>query len=1384
MRAFTRWARTLGATGLVLVIAATSVIATEQAAEAAVVRPFALEYNADLYGDFILAGNGNSACPTPGSPVDPFGEPIATCATAQSGAYTAATGINDSYYMRWADVDASAATYNSSTASITIPDGATVEYARLSWGGDTGTIRLADNTVSALPGCNTRQFLAGAGTAVLPAGTPESTSPRFTVGAGTTAAVAPQVISRDALANVPASQPQFYAAYADVTSRFAGVATGGPVELTLGNVWTPQGFGCYSGWSITLVYAYDAPHANAPGKKHVLVYDGHVRQSSIDPATTVTATGFRASAAGARVGVVAFEGDSNISGDQFAVDGTVMAEPRTGSTANYFVSGADSASSPAVANNMSIDAKSVTAPIPAGATSTALTFSTSGDTFLAAGIALSVPVASLTISASTSPAGPYVSGAQVTRTITVESLGGPATGVVVDSTLAGCGHPLGSLAADTPVSYTCPLILGADATVIDTVTGLDGQGGPLTGSSETAFDVIRPEIDITATADQVSYALGDTITFSVRVENTGDTPLSAVQVTSPAAPACARSIGALGLAAESATSYTCTALAPIAGEEATLVATGAHLAGGTVTDSSTVSVATLGTVSGRVFADRDNNGAVGAGETGISGVTVTLSGTTDTGTTVSRSTTTDAGGAFSFAGVQGGTYTVAAAQPAAYDDGADTAGTNATLGLNDEATVVLAAGQSSTGTMFAERPTSSIAGAVYNDLDASGSREAGEPGIGGVTVTLSGQDGDGNTVSLSTTTDAADGAYSFTGLRPGSYQLAETQPSGYGAGTDAAGTAGGELSAANTISAIALPARTDAAGYLFGETSGVLAGAVFVDRDGDGIRTLGEPGLGGVIVTLSGTDANGPITARSAITGSDGNYAFGGLLAGTYTISESQPLAFGAGTGILGTAGGTVGTNVFSGVVLIGGAVGGGYLFGDTSASLSGAVFHDVDRSGTREATEPGLDGVVLTLTGTDVLGGDVDRASETAADGSFSFSGLLAGSYTITETQPSGYADGVAILGSAGGALAGSGSMTGVGLAGGENATGYLFAEQRGSLGGRVWLDADGDGIDGGGELGAAGVVVTLYEAAAPVGPALSRFAGVAINATALATAPAAITVIDTTTTDSDGRYSFDGLPAGSYLLGIDPGAGRWLTVPGRGSAASGSDFDWLTGFSGPFVVGMDGGATTIRATINAGLTDRADDLAVTLTGDRPTVSVGDTVRFTALVSNWGTVPAAGALVSISIPDGVRIEAGTGSGWNCTVSGQSVVCASSAAVLPGESFPPLTVTGLAHAVGFGSAVAAVALTDGIVDVDATNNEWAESLTIEAAILPPAILPPSPSATPSAPGAAAPAAQQGLAQTGGEFGLLATSAVLLLGVGGAVLVGRRRRGRSAAHRSA
>jgi len=225
----------------------------------------------------------------------------------------------------------------------------------------------------------------------------------------------------------------------------------------------------------------------------------------------------------------------------------------------------------------------------------------------------------------------------------------------------------------------------------------------------------------------------------------------------------------------------------------------------------------------------------------------------------------------------------------------------------------------------------SISGFVYVDHNNNGLKEAGEQGIPNVVVVLDGVDSNGAPVHITTTTNA-DGFYNFDNLLPGTYRITESQPAGYVDGLDTIGTPGG-TSSNDVFSNIVLAAGVNGANNNFGERLPVLlaslSGYVYLDCNDNGLREAGEAGLGGVKVTLTGTDDLGAAVNVVAYTGPDGGYMFIKLRPGTYTLTETQPGTHLDGKDTIGTPGGTTSNDKFSNIVVISGTVGTENNFGE-----------------------------------------------------------------------------------------------------------------------------------------------------------------------------------------------------------------------------------------------------------------------------------------------------------------------------------------------------------------------------------------------------------------------------------------------------------------------
>ena len=375
--------------------------------------------------------------------------------------------------------------------------------------------------------------------------------------------------------------------------------------------------------------------------------------------------------------------------------------------------------------------------------------------------------------------------------------------------------------------------------------------------------------------------------------------------------------------------------------------------------NTTLTVSTLGYVTGRVFQDNNvvPNGVFDAGtDTALAGVGIELrSGATCAGALVvagglTNPTTTDVLGNYSFAGLSAGSYSVCEpVQPTGTVNGKTTPGTitgvngstgTAGVGSNPTATTSRIGGivlnsnggggetSGSTGNNFSEIAPSSISGTVFLDQNNNGVQNGADIGIAAVAVNLTGYSygpdgidnggaGDDIVVSQSTTTNAS-GSYNFANLLPGKYSVTEpTQPPATSNGITTAGavpnsgTAGTSTGVAVTpsrISNIVLPPNTVASGNNFAEidNSRRISGNVFLDYDNNGLANGSDHGISGQPVNLTGIDINGnPVTA-STITLPDGSYVFSGLPEGTYTVSQpGQPAGTTNGITSAGSTGGT-----------------------------------------------------------------------------------------------------------------------------------------------------------------------------------------------------------------------------------------------------------------------------------------------------------------------------------------------------------------------------------------------------------------------------------------------------------------------------------------------
>lgn len=323
-----------------------------------------------------------------------------------------------------------------------------------------------------------------------------------------------------------------------------------------------------------------------------------------------------------------------------------------------------------------------------------------------------------------------------------------------------------------------------------------------------------------------------------------------------------------------------------------------------------------------VFEDSDRDGVQDAGEQGIDGVEVKLLADLDgdgeftdvieTTTTGDNPNTTDVveSGYYEFTTLAGD-YKVMFTEPenfefttqdAGGDDGADS-DADPTNGITD---VITLAGGEFNPTVDAG-VVSLLAGlgdTVFLDSDRDGIQDAGEQGVAGVTVDLTGAGADGefgtaDDITGTTTTDA-DGMYAFTDLVAGDYKVTFSDlPEGFEfttqdvGGDDAADSDADPTTGMSQVVTLAPGEFNPTLDAGIVEQLAGLGDKVFEDTNRNGIQDAGEIGVTNVTVELTGAGADGEFGTADDITGTtttdaDGMYAFNDLVAGDYKVTFSD----------------------------------------------------------------------------------------------------------------------------------------------------------------------------------------------------------------------------------------------------------------------------------------------------------------------------------------------------------------------------------------------------------------------------------------------------------------------------------------------------------------
>lgn len=349
-----------------------------------------------------------------------------------------------------------------------------------------------------------------------------------------------------------------------------------------------------------------------------------------------------------------------------------------------------------------------------------------------------------------------------------------------------------------------------------------------------------------------------------------------------------------------------------------------------------------------------------------------------------------------------------------------------------------------------------------------------------------------------------------------------------------------------------------------------LGDRVWKDDDGDGIQDPGEVGIAGVTLVLY--NSAGQIVGTTT-TDAFGFYKFSNLAPGNYTVRIAPPANYTLSSKDQGADDNADSdfdpvTYTTATVTLTAGQnrtdVDAGLKFTQPQpASVGDRVWLDLNGDGIQDAGEPGVSNVLITLYNSS---GVAVASTYTDANGLYLFTNVTPGSYTVGVSLPP------AMVFSPNNGAVSVANNSDVNPANGRTASFTVNAgdqiryvdaglkpqnSNNASVGDFVWNDLNKDGVQDAGEPGISGVTVRL------------------VNATTN-------TIVATTTTDANGKYIFNDVTPGSYLVEFVTPAGYTVTTKLNASpvtSGTDSDVDAGTGRTASFTLSAGQRITTVDA-------------------------------------------------------------------------------------------------------------------------------------------------------------------------------------------------------------